>query len=162
MLSFPPIVISSAPLELGLPLAIGALVAFLVVTTVTRRRNAMYELRTICPRCGAAFQARARVDFLGFREMTCSACGATGPYPLSKPMVVTYVVLFVGACTAIGVQILTDPKWQPRIGSIWVLLLPFVLVQNHRMWRRLRELSASGAEPVVPMQRVMPAQPRRG
>jgi hypothetical protein len=151
-------VIPTATIELPIVLAIGGLVALLVVLAAVRRAADARELRTICLRCEAPFQARARVNFLGFREMTCPACAATEAYPLPRAMVATYVSVFVGACTAVAVRFLTDPEFRPPLGGIWVLALPLVLMQNRRLWHRLRELAANAGTPVTPMQRT-PASP---
>jgi uncharacterized protein (DUF983 family) len=145
--------ISVASNEIGIVLAIVVLLLVLVTIAASRRLAAKQELRTICPHCHALFQARARLNFVGFREMTCTHCGKVELYPLPATMVATYLVVTVAACVAIVVKLLTDPEFK-MLGGLWVVVLPVALVVNRRMWRVLRMLSAKEGPSFVPMQRV--------
>lgn len=50
------------------------------------------EIEEICTRCGTHFMASAKLDFLGFRELTCPNCHLRATTPLRWSYRITYWV----------------------------------------------------------------------
>ena len=149
--------VAAASFEPGQIVILAGLVALLAVVKVVRLVANRQRLRTFCVQCESRFQGVGCMNFAGFREMTCPLCGATGLYPLPKWMVITYAVVLVGLPVFAVVDAVTNPKWDPPLGGLWILILPVALVVNHRLWRRLRAIAARSPGGALPMERVGPA-----
>lgn len=88
------------------------------------------EIEEICTRCGTHFMASAKLDFLGFRELTCPSCHLQATAPLRRSYRITYWV-FLSLWTFGLIQMFLEKNGSPYSGPVglclWILLLRAVL-----------------------------------
>jgi hypothetical protein len=94
----------------------------------------------ICPRCGTHFRASAKLDVLGFREVTCPNCSQLIAHPLKWGYRITYWV-FLGLFGVSLVQAFLDGEIL-ELGTLEAFFLIYVLLRvilkDLRILRRQR------------------------
>lgn len=86
------------------------------------------EIEEICARCGTRFMASAKLDFLGFRELTCPNCHLRAITPLRWSYRITYWVFLCLWGFAL-VHLFLDRGGKHEPGLSGALLLLFYLLR---------------------------------
>lgn len=104
------------------------------------------KIEEICARCSTHFMASAKLDFLGFRELTCPNCHLRAITPLRWSYRITYWVFLCLWALALT-QIFLERGWRFDPGLAGAFLLLFYLLQAilkdlnivHQRWTRRQQ-----------------------